>query len=173
MELLGDAEDLLYVALRTSGLYFGLLIAMRIVGKRKVGQMAPSDIIVLLLIGDAAQNAMTDSETTFWGSIVAVLSLLLTDHAVAWGTYRFRWLERFFEGSPLVLYERDRFDEKLMRKEKITRQDIATALRAHGSDSLDGIDRILLEPNGMVSLLKKGGPDQGDASGPPPRPKIL
>src|SRR5687767_3084776 len=58
MESWVEPLALVFVALRTAGLYLGLLVAMRIVGKRKVGQMAPSDIIVLLLIGDAAQNAM-------------------------------------------------------------------------------------------------------------------
>jgi uncharacterized membrane protein YcaP (DUF421 family) len=168
-----DWLGLIFVALRTSGLYFGLLVAMRIVGKRKVGQMAPSDIIVLLLIGDAAQNAMTGGETSFWGSIVAVFSLLLTDHVVAWLTFRFRWLEQFIEGRPLTLYRDNAFDDRTLRKEKITRQDLATALRAHGCDTLDGVREIVLEPNGMVSLLKEAGPDKDEEHGPPKRPKII
>ncbi len=168
-----DWLDLLYVALRTSGLYLGLLVAMRIVGKRKVGQMAPSDIIVLLLIGDAAQNAMTDGESSFWGSIVAVLALLLTDHAVAWLTYRFRWAETFLEGRPLTLYRDNRFNEPQLRSERITRQDLATALRAHGCDTLDGVREIVLEPNGMVSLLKEKRVGGSDDDGPAARPRII
>lgn len=168
-----DWLDLLFVALRTSGMYLGLLVAMRIVGKRKVGQMAPSDIIVLLLIGDAAQNAMTDGESSFWGSIVAVLALLLTDHVVAWLTYRFRWLEHFIEGRPLTLYRNNAFDDRMLRSEKITRQDLASALRAHGCDTLDGVREIVLEPNGMVSLLKEGGPSGGGDGDVPPHPRII
>lgn len=168
-----DWLGLIFVALRTSGLYLGLLVAMRIIGKRKVGQMAPSDIIVLLLIGDAAQNAMTGGETSFWGSIVAVFSLLLTDHIVAWLSFRFRWLEQFIEGRPLTLYRDNAFDDRTLRKEKITRQDLATALRAHGCDTLEGVREIVLEPNGMVSLLKEAGPAGGEEQGPPKRPKIL
>lgn len=168
-----EAWELLFVALRTAGLYLGLLVAMRVVGKRKVGQMAPSDIVVLLLIGDAAQNAMTGGDATFWGSIVAVLALLGTDHAVAWATWRFRRLEQFLEGRPLALFRGGQFDDDTLRREKITRQDLATALRAHGCDTLDGVREIVLEPNGMVTLLRERGSGAADDGGPPPRPKIL
>lgn len=168
-----DPLALALVAPRTAGLYLGLLVAMRVVGKRKVGQMAPSDIIVLLLIGDAAQNAMTDGESSFWGSIVAVLALLVTDHGVAWLTYRFRWLEHFIEGRPLTLYRNNAFDDRTLRKEKITRQDLASGLRGHGCDTLAGVREIVLEPNGMVSLLKEDGPDRGDDANPSPHPGIV
>lgn len=167
-----DPLALALVALRTAGLYLGLLVAMRFIGKRKVGQMAPSDIVMLLLVGDAAQNAMTGGDQTFLGSVVAVISLLLTDHAVGALSYHFPFIERFFEGRPLVMFRRGAFDDRVLRREKITRQDLATALRAHGCDTLAGVREIVLEPNGMVSLLKEGPQAADSELDPQPRPPL-
>src|SRR6266436_5587539 len=97
------AHTLLQIALRTGAIYFLVLIGVRLSGKREVGQMTPFDLVLLLLISNSVQNAMTGPDTSVGGGIAAAITLLIMNYVIAelsGGNRRFR---KFVQGQPTLL----------------------------------------------------------------------
>lgn len=150
-----DPLDLLLVAGRTAlvyGVVFGLL---RVIGRRQIGQTTPSDLVVLLLVSEAVQNAMLGGDETLAGGIVSMVTLLLVGGLIQQLTLRFPRLERWIEGNASVVVEQGRIDRKAVRAQKISEDDLIAALRAHGLASLDEASMVVIESNGRVSVLKR------------------
>lgn len=153
MELFG--HTLLNISLRVAIIYCVVLIGIRLTGKREVGQMAPFDLVLLLLIANAVQNAMTGPDTSVTGGIVAAVTLLLLNWIVTRLVWRFVKIRKLVEGSPTLLIHRGGVLSENMAKEKITSEDLSQALREHGFASLEEVTSATLEIDGTISVLRK------------------
>lgn len=146
------------IAIRCVVVYLALLIGLRLAGKREIGQMTVFDLVVLLLIANAVQNAMVGPDTSLTGGIVAAAILLTANTVVA--RLRLRWprLRRAVEGTPTLLVSHGRIDPVAMRREGIDRDELDAALREHGVAEVEGVDMAILETDGTISVVPAGAP---------------
>jgi len=145
---------MLEVALRTTVVYLVVLAGVRLSGKREVGQMTPFDLTLLLLISNAVQNAMTGSDTSLLGGIIAAVTLLLLNYVVAevsGGNRRFR---KFVQGQPSLLVHDGQVISSHMAKEHVSMDELHRALREHGIASCQDVALAVLEVDGSISCLK-------------------
>ncbi len=136
--------------------YFFLLIAFRLIGKRELGQMTPFDMVVLLTISNVLQNAMIGADNSLSGGLIGGLTLFMANGLIARLALRFPRLARILEGEPTLLIEEGRILNKNLRREVMTRRELERALRKHELDpvtDLPLIRRALLEEDGTVSIL--------------------
>ena len=140
--------------MRTAAIYAVVLLGVRLSGKREVGQMTPFDLTLLLLISNAVQNAMTGTDTSLVGGIVAAATLLLLNYLVAelsGGNRRFR---RFIEGQPSLLIHDGQIVGAHMSKEHVSMDELQRSLREHGISSYHEVALAVLEVDGSISCLK-------------------
>ncbi len=145
---------LLEIALRTIVVYTVVLIGIRLTGKREVGQMTPFDLVLLMLMANAVQNAMTGPDTSVTGGLVAVLSLLAMNEVVTRIVLGHRKLRRFVEGTPTLLIHKGILFKEHMRKEKISIEALHQALREDGVANVADVCLAVLEIDGSISVLK-------------------
>jgi uncharacterized membrane protein YcaP (DUF421 family) len=148
------AHVLIEIVLRTAVIYVVVLLGMRLSGKREVGQMTPFDLTLLLLISNAVQNAMTGSDTSLVGGIVAAATLLIVNYFVAevsGGNRRFR---KLVQGQPSLLIHDGQVISAHMAKEHVSMDELERALREHGISSYHDVALAVLEVDGSISCLK-------------------
>jgi len=146
---------LLEIALRTLVIYLVVLVGIRLLGKREVGQMTPFDLVLLLLIANAVQNAMTGPDTTVTGGMVAAITLLMANALVTRIVFRHKKIRRWVEGSPTLLVHSGAVVQENLTKEKISLDELQQALREHGIESVQDVHIAVLEVDGSISVLKK------------------
>ncbi len=146
----------LAIAFRTLAVYLVVLFGLRLSGKREIGQMTVFDLVVLLLIANAVQNAMVGPDTSLVGGILAAGVLLLTNAAVA--RLRLRWprLRSWVEGTPTLLVLHGEVIPAHMHKEGVDEEDLLAALREHGVAKLSGVEMAVLEIDGSISVVPVG-----------------
>ena len=143
------------VVLRTIIVYVALLIGLRIAGKRELGQMAPFDLVVILVISNAVQNAMVGQDTSLTAGLVAAATLLLVNSAVNRLGLRPGKLGGRLMGSPSLLVNDGHFIDANLRREGITRDEVMMALREHGVDKAEDVETAVLEVDGAVSVIPR------------------
>lgn len=144
--------------LRSVIVYVFLLAAIRIFGRRELGQMTSFDIIVLLTLSNILQNAMIGDDVSVTGGMIGAATLLAVNLAVAFVTFRFRRAERMIEGGPRILVRDGELQMDAVRSELMTEQDVLSAVRGQGVESIDDVHLAISEPNGQISVIpRKGG----------------
>jgi uncharacterized membrane protein YcaP (DUF421 family) len=147
------------IALRTTVVYGLLLLLIRLAGKREIGQLTPFDLVVLLLVSNAVQNAMTGPDTTVTGGAVAAVTLIAVNFIVAIGRQRFRGFRRFVEGIPIMLVSHGDIQYRALKREHMTVGDLMAALREHEVADVSKCELAMLEIDGTVSVLRQEGSD--------------
>jgi uncharacterized membrane protein YcaP (DUF421 family) len=150
------ATPALQIFARSLLVYVGVLVGLRLMGKRELGQMTVFDLVVILLIANAVQNAMVGADVSIQGGLLAAAVLLAVNRVVAalrvhsgvWG--------RLIEGTPTVLVQEGEFLEAALRKEGLERQQVEMAMREHGIDSLKQVKLAILETDGSISIVPEG-----------------
>ena len=150
------ATPALQILARSLLVYVGVLVGLRLMGKRELGQMTVFDLVVILLIANAVQNAMVGADVSIQGGLLAAAVLLAVNRVVAalrvhsgvWG--------RLIEGTPTVLVQEGEFLEAALRKEGLERQQVEMAMREHGIDSLEQVKLAILETDGSISIVPEG-----------------
>ncbi len=150
-----SGSTLFDIALRTGIVYLALLLGLRLIGKRQVGQMTPFDFLLLLLLANAVQNAMTGPDTSLVGGLVAAGTLFAANIAVGWFTGRSARLEQLVEGTPTLLIRNGHILMQNLHREGITRDDLLRVLREHGVGTAEEVRSAILEVDGSVSVLKE------------------
>ena len=143
----------LSIVARTLIVYGALLAGLRLAGKRELGQMTPFDLVVILLIANAVQNAMVGPDTSVTGGLIAAGVLIGANYAIAFASERVGWLRDAVEGSPTLLVSDGKFIEANLRKEGIDRDEIMMALREHGMAKVEDVSMAVLEVDGSVSVV--------------------
>ncbi len=149
-----NLHTLVEIALRTGVIYLLVLVGIRISGKREVGQMTPFDLVLLLLISNSVQNAMTGPDTSLAGGAVAAATLLIMNYVVAelsGGNRRFR---KFVQGQPSLLVHDGQVIEAHMAKEHVSMDELERSLREHGVATYKEAALAVLEVDGSISVLK-------------------
>ena len=148
------------IVLRTAAIYLAILIGLRLAGKREIGQMTVFDLVVLLLIANAVQNAMVGPDTSLTGGLIAAVVLLVLNAIVAWLRLRWPRLRRLVEGSPTLLVLHGEVIPAHLRREGLDQGTLETALREHGVADLNDVEMAVLEIDGSISVVPAGGTTQ-------------
>ncbi len=135
--------------------YVFLLGLLRVTGKRQIGQLAPFDLVLLLVLSNAVQNAMNGGDNSVGGGLISALSLVLLNYTVGLATYRSKRLEAFLEGRPELLIHDGKIDHKVMERAQLTRHELDAALRQAGCLCPEEVHTAMLENNGAISVVPK------------------
>jgi uncharacterized membrane protein YcaP (DUF421 family) len=147
--------------LRTVVVYLGLIVLLRVAGKRQLAQLSTLDLVVLLLLSNVVQNAIIGNETSLPGGLLGAAVLLAANYVLVRQSYHHPWLGRMLNGTSTVLYENGHLRRKNLEHELMTRQELVAALRRQGFE-LGDLERVDLEPEGTFDAKPKPKPDFGD-----------
>ena len=145
---------LLNVALRTSVVYFALLVGLRLTGARALGQMSTFDLVLLLIIANAVQNAMVGPDTSLAGGLVAAGVLIGWHRVVDWWRFRSRGVAKLLAGEGIMLIHHGRILDTHCHRAGITREELLQALREHGVSNIGDVMIAVLEPDGAISVIR-------------------
>jgi uncharacterized membrane protein YcaP (DUF421 family) len=134
--------------------YLFVLVGLRLTGKREVGQMTPFDLVLILLIANAVQNAMVGTDTSLLGGLLAAAALLAFNFVVSRFVPRSRSFARLLKGHATLLINRGVAVQEHCHREGITTEDLMAALREHGVAHIDDVRLAVLEVDGSISVLK-------------------
>src|SRR5258706_16293573 len=139
--------------LRGVVVYIFLLILLRITGKRQVGQLAPFDLVLLLVLSNAVQNSMNGGDNSLIGGLVSATTLIALNYGVAVVTHRSKGLAAIVEGRPQVLIHNGKLFEEVLAKTTLTHHELNAALRQSGCSCLEDVHSAILENNGSISVV--------------------
>lgn len=144
----------LQILVRCTLVYVGVLVGLRLTGKREVGQMTPFDLVLILLISNAVQNAMVGPDASLSGGLLAAGALLLLNFTIGRAARKWMKLGRLLRGHATLLVNRGIVLEPHLKQEGISIEDLMAALREHGVASLEDVRLAVLEIDGSISVLK-------------------
>jgi uncharacterized membrane protein YcaP (DUF421 family) len=134
--------------LRPVIIYLVLVILLRVFGKRELAQLNPFDLVVLLSLSNTVQNAIIGDDNSVSGGIIGAIGLLGINWVMANVLYRSRRLNRVLEGRATVLVRNGKVDEKAMRRESLTHEELTEVIHRQGFTTLDQVRLCELEPSG-------------------------
>lgn len=141
--------------IRAVVVYAFMLLILRLTGKRQIGQLAPFDLVLLLVISNAVQNSMNAGDNSVTAGIILVLSLVAIHWVVGEITFRSKKQALVIEGSPQILVHNGIPNEKTLARERLTHHDLMAAIRQAGLGSLEEVHIAILETNGSISVIPK------------------
>jgi uncharacterized membrane protein YcaP (DUF421 family) len=147
--------------LRPIIVYIFLIIGLRLSGKRELAQLNPFDLIVLLTLSNTVQNAIIGDDNSVTGGIIGAASLLAVNYLIVRFLYDHRKLDQLVEGSADVLIENGKVYEHKLKRELITKEELAAAARKQGFDTLSEVQQCILEPGGTLTFIARK-PDSDD-----------
>lgn len=147
--------------LRPIFVYAFLVISLRLSGKRELVQLNPFDLVVLLTLSNTVQNAIIGDDNSVSGGIIGATSLLVVNYLVVRFLYDHRKLDQLVEGRSDVLIEDGKIHEHRLKRELITMEQLGTAARKQGFDSLSEVKHCVLEPGGTLTFVRNK-PDTED-----------
>jgi len=150
-----DWSSLLWIALTAVLSYFGLIVFLRISGKRTLSQLNVFDFVVTVAFGSTLANTILAPDTTLIEGLVALAVLILLQFVVATLSLHFRWFERLIKSAPRFLYRDGHYVEAAMRKERIRKEEILQAARSQGIAAMEQVEAVVLETNGKLSVIRR------------------
>ena len=143
------------VIIRTAVIFAVLLVVMRLMGKRQIGEMQPFELVITLLISELACIPMADTSIPLLYGIVSVLAIFVLHEAVTLLDLKVKPLKGILSGKPAVVINKNGIDDYQLKKNNLDVSDLIESLRSAGYFSLDAIDYALYESNGTFSALPK------------------
>ena len=146
--------ELVEIVGRTLAVYAAVLLGLRVGGRRELGQLTPFDLVVILLVANAVQNAMVGPDTTLAGGLVSAATLLAVNFVVARLRLVSPRLRHLVQGVPVVLVQHGALVGTNLRREGLTEDDVLAAVREHGAvDGFAQVELAVLEVDGSVSVV--------------------
>ena len=134
--------------LRPVVVYLALVVLLRIFGKRELAQLNPFDLVVLLSLSNAVQNAIIGDDNSITGGVIGACSLLAINWLVVQAAFRSRKLDFLLEGKATVLIRNGQVDWKAVRRESLTREELLAVIHRQGFEGFHHVRKCELEPNG-------------------------
>ena len=154
------------IFIRTIIIYVTLLVVMRLMGKRQIGEMQPFELVVTLLIAELACIPMADTSIPLLYGVVAIVTIFFLHQIVCLLDLGFKPMKALLSGAPSIVLNKDGVDDKQLKKNNLDVSDLIESLRAAGYFSLDAVDYALYEANGSFSALPKSGYEEMQTSLP-------
>ena len=143
------------LVLRALVLFGGVYMLLRVVGRRELAQMAPIDFILLIVLGDAIQQGLTQDDYSVTGALTVIFTIAVIQVALGYVTFRSRRVRTVLEGEPIVLVEDGRVIEQNLRRSRIAAEELAEEARLSQVASLKDVAWAVLETSGKISIIPK------------------
>lgn len=156
-EMFVPAQPILDVVIRGTIIYLVLFFVFRVLMRRRAGGLSMADVLVVVLIADASQNAMGSEYKSVTEGVALVLTIVFLDFALDWLSQHVEVLGTLTQPPPLILIREGRMLPANMRQEMITRDELLSQLRQSGIDDVKKVRCAFLEGDGRVSVISKDG----------------
>ncbi len=150
-----DPVGALAIAVKTAVIYVFLVVGLRLLGQRELGQMSVYDLVLIVVIANSVQNAMVGQDTTLGGGLIAALVLLILNRIFTWLILKRPAIKHWLIGEPLLIVKDGHPLDKAMQREGITRDQLLAAMREHGIATLADVQMAVLEVDGTLSIVPK------------------
>jgi uncharacterized membrane protein YcaP (DUF421 family) len=154
-DILGFSVSPWELVLRGTLMYWFLFLLFRIVVRRHVDGIALSDILLVVIVADAAQNGMSGDYRTFPEGAVLVATLVFWNTVIDWLAFRFEALERLLQPPPLVVIRHGHVIRRNLRKELISDAELMAKLREHGVTNVSEVRAAFIETNGSITVIQR------------------
>ena len=144
------------LVLRATTIFFFLFILTRVIGKRELGSLQPFDLMLLIVLGDALQQGITQDDYSVTGALLIVGTFAVLQVALSWTSYRFPTARPILEGEPIIVLQDGNVIERNLKRERLTIDDITEGARKQGIAHLTDVHYAILETDGTHSFLQKG-----------------
>lgn len=145
--------DILSVIGNTAAIYIVVLVGLRILGKKDMGELSVTDILLVMLVSEAVGDVMRASNDSLWSGIISAATLVLLNRLFNVLMYRLPKLGHLIDGNPAVLVRNGKPNFKEMKRNRITLSELEQSGREQGKGSIDEITLAILEVNGKISIL--------------------
>lgn len=141
------------LVVRGAVVYAFLLVLLRVTGKRQIGQLAPFDLVLLLVLSNAVQNSMNAGDNSLIGGLISAATLVAVNYAVGLATFKSKKLEGIIEGRPQVLIHNGKLYEDVMAGAHLTHHELHAALRQAGCACVEEVRSAVLENSGAITVV--------------------
>ena len=145
------------LAIRATFLFFFVFLLTRIIGRRELSSLEPFDLILLIVIGDAIQQGLTQDDYSVTGAMIAVATIAGMQVLSSWISFRSAKARRLLEGDPIVVVQNGNVIEHNLARERMTAEELSEEMRLNQIGTLDEVAWAVLESNGHISFIKKQG----------------
>jgi len=166
--MFAPTTPVLEIVLRGTLLYLALVMMIRIVGQRESGGLTVTDLLVVVLVGEAVAHSMSTDYLSIPEALILEATLLFWSVALDAAAYRFPRLGRVLKARPRPLIEDGEVNQRALRREFLSRDELNAQLRLQGVKDVSEVHRAYLEPNGMISVFKRDSDNEQPAPEPPP-----
>jgi uncharacterized membrane protein YcaP (DUF421 family) len=143
------------IVLRGIVVFIFLFVLVRVMGRRELSSLEPFDLILLIILGDAVQQGLTQDDYSLTGAMLAVGTIAILQVSTSWLNFRIPRLRPLLDGEPVVVVQDGKPIERNMRRERLTEEDLAEAARKQSIGSLDEVAWAVMETSGSISFIKK------------------
>ncbi|WP_291138275.1 DUF421 domain-containing protein [Flavobacterium sp. UBA7663] len=141
------------ITLRSVAVYFFMIIALRIFGKKELSQLNTADVILILLISNSVQNAMVGSNTSLYGGIIAAFSLFLINYIFKKVMLKSKFIKELVQDKPEILIHNGKIEFKTIVRLGITAEELEEAMREHGIEYYKDVKLAMFEIDGNISII--------------------
>jgi uncharacterized membrane protein YcaP (DUF421 family) len=145
------------IVLRGIVVFIFLFVLVRVMGRRELSSLEPFDLILLIILGDAVQQGLTQDDYSLTGAMLAVGTIAILQVLTSWLNFRVPRLRPILDGEPIVIVQDGQPIERNLRRERLTPDDLAEAARQEGIAKLDDVAWAVMETSGAISFIKKSG----------------
>jgi uncharacterized membrane protein YcaP (DUF421 family) len=143
------------IVLRAIVVFVFLMVLIRVIGRRELSSLQPFDLILLIILGDAVQQGLTQDDYSLTGALLAVGTIALLQVFVSWVSYRFPRTRRLIEGTPIIVVQDGEAIERNLKRERLDIDDVAEEARQQGIAHLSDVKWAVLETTGKISFIQK------------------
>jgi len=143
------------IVLRGIVVFIFLFLLVRVMGRRELSSLEPFDLILLIILGDAVQQGLTQDDYSLTGSLLAVGTIAILQVGTSFLNFHVPRLRPLLDGEPIVVVQDGKEIERNMRRERLTSEDLAEAARKQGIAKLDDVAWAVMETSGEISFIKK------------------
>ena len=143
------------IVLRGIFVFVFLYALMRMIGRRELSSLEPFDLILLIVLGDAVQQGLTQDDYSLTGAFLAIGTIAIMQVAVSYANFRFPKLRPVLDGEPIVVVQDGRPIEKNLKRERVTIEDLAAAARQQNIAKIEDVQWAVMETSGAISFIKK------------------
>jgi len=143
------------IALRAIFLYVFIVFVMRVVGRRELSSLGPVDLVMLVVIGDAVQQGLTQDDYSLTGAVIAVCAIAMMQVLSSYLSFRFARARKVLEGQPMLVIENGKLIDENLKRERMTAEEVAEEMRLQQIATFDEVQWAIVENNGSISFIKK------------------
>lgn len=141
------------IVLRATAMFFIVYLLLRLLGKRELGQMAPFEVVTLVVMGDLIQQGITHNDYSLTGATLAICTFAFWGVVLGWVSYLFPRLRKALEGEPRIIVRDGQLLTDNLRRDRMTRDEVESEMRLAGIARMDDVAWAILETNGKISFI--------------------